>query len=60
MKSRLKQEWNNRLHMALGYQIVEDEEQLKALNIEIRNIISIERAKWNKKQSRKSGSLGDL
>jgi len=48
MKSRLKQEWNNRIHMALGYMIVEDDEQLKALNIEIRNIISIEREKWIK------------
>ena len=43
MKSRLKQEWNNKLHMALGYQIVEDEEGLKALNNCIKGIIQTEK-----------------
>jgi len=46
MKSRLKQDWANKLHMALGYRLVEDEEELKALNSCIKGFIQSERQKW--------------
>ena len=46
MKSKLKQEWNNKLHMALGYMIVEDDDGLRALNSCIKGIIQSERHKW--------------
>jgi hypothetical protein len=45
MTTPLRRDWAWRLHCWLGYRIVEDDEQLRALNACIKGIIQSERQK---------------
>lgn len=43
--TELRRDWANKMHMALGYLPVEDDEQLRAFNACIKGIIQSERQK---------------
>lgn len=45
----LKGDWHAKMHMALGYRVCEDEDDLRAFNACIKSIIQSERQKWQAK-----------
>lgn len=43
MVTKLRRDWARKLHTALGYMVVEDDESLRALNACIKGIVQSER-----------------